>query len=130
MRTNLLVCIIILVGFVITAFISYHSNRGAFEKDVEKVSTLTAEGITHQIDTIFTKPVNISLTMANDSLLKEFLAEEGAHLEDEAFIQTMRNYLETYREKYDYDSVFLVSARTNRYYHFNGLDRILNPDTH
>lgn len=128
MRTNLLVCIIILVGFVITAFISYHSNRGAFEKDVEKVSTLTAEGITHQIDTIFTKPVNISLTMANDSLLKEFLAEEEEHLEDEAFIQTMRNYLDTYRAKYDYDSVFLVSARTNRYYHFNGLDRILNPD--
>ena len=89
MRTNLLVCFIILVGFVITAFISYHSNRGAFEKDVEKVSTLTAEGITHQIDTIFTKPVNISLTMANDSLLKEFLAEEEEHLEDEAFIQTL-----------------------------------------
>lgn len=128
MRTNLLVCFIILVGFVITAFISYHSNRGAFEKDVEKVSTLTAEGITHQIDTIFTKPVNISLTMANDGLLKEFLAEEEEHLEDEAFIQTMRNYLETYRNKYGYDSVFLVSARTNRYYHFNGLDRILNPD--
>ena len=127
-RTNILVCLIIILGFVITAVISYTSNRGTFEKDVERVSTLTAEGISHNIDTIFTKPINISLTMANDSLLKDFLAEEGSHLDDEAFIQTMRDYLDAYRMKYEYDSVFLVSAQTNRYYHFKGLDRILTPD--
>ena len=125
LRTNLLVCAIIVVGFLITAVIGYKTNWNVFEEDVEQVSNLTMESISHQIDSNFTKPVNISLTMANDSLLKDFLTEEQEHLDDEAFIQTMREYLDAYRIKYAYDSVFLVSAKTSRYYHFNGLDRIL-----
>lgn len=124
-RTNLLVCIVIAVGFVITSYISYQSNQGIFRNDVENVSNLTSEGIYHQIDSIFTKPINISLTMANDSLLKEFLQKEQLHLDDTAFIDTMRDYLNTYRVKYNYDSVFLASVRTKRYYYFNGLDRTL-----
>lgn len=131
LRTNLLVCFIIIIGFLLTAVISYKTNWDVFEKDVEQVSNLTMESISHQIDSNFTKPVNISLTMANDSLLKEFLAEEADHLEDAAFIQTMRAYLDAYRVQYGYDSVFLVSTQTNRYYHFKGIDRVLtqgNPE--
>lgn len=124
-RTNLTVCVVIMIGFVITSFISYRSNCGIFRKDVENVSKLTSEGIYHQIDSIFTKPINISLTMANDSLLKDFLEGEQGHLEDQDFINTMRNYLNTYRKKYGYDSVFLASVQTRRYYYYNGLDRIL-----
>ena len=33
-----------------------------------------------------------------------------------------------YRIKYGYDSVFLVSKETSRYYYYNGLDRILTKD--
>lgn len=128
LHTNLLVCIVIIIGYLATAIISYRTNWDIFEKDVEQVSKLTMESISHQIDSNFTKPVNISLTMANDSLLKDFLEEEDEHLEDEVYIETMREYLEAYRAKYQYDSVFLVSAQTNRYYHFNGLDRVLTPD--
>lgn len=128
LHTNLLVCIIIIIGYLVTAIISYRANWDVFEKDVEQVSNLTMESISHQIDSNFTKPVNISLTMANDSLLKDFLREEKDNLEDDTFIQTMREYLDAYRVKYDYDSVFLVSAQTDRYYHFNGLDRVLAAD--
>lgn len=131
LHTNLQVCAIIVVGFLLAAVISYRANWDVFEKDVEQVSNLTTESIYHKIDSNFTKPVNIALTMANDSLLKAFLDGEGEHLDDEAFIQTMREYLDAYRLKYDYDSVFLVSTQTNRYYHFDGLDRVLekgNPE--
>lgn len=129
LRTNVFICIVIIFGFLLTSLISYRSNNGIFEQDIEHISTLTSEGIFHQIDSMFTKPINISMTMANDSLLKTFLQEEESRGEDEAFIQTMRNYLLTYKEKYDYDSVFLVSAKSNRYYHFDsGVDRILTAD--
>ena len=75
--TNIFVYAIIIFGFIITFLISYHSNKGIFEQDIEYISTfLTAEGIYHRIDSIFTKPINISLTIANDNLLKSFLAEE------------------------------------------------------
>ena len=66
--------------------------------------------------------------MANDNLLKEFLSDETERLDDDSFIQSMRDYLDAYREKYSYDSVFLVSTQTGRYYHFNGLDRKMEPD--
>lgn len=131
MRTNVLVCIVIILGFATTSFISYRSNQGIFHKDIENVTALTSEGIYHQIDSLFIKPVNISLTMANDSLLEGFLAEENARAGDAEFIESMRTYLDTYRQKYDYDSVFLASSLTKRYYHFNGVDRVLeagNPE--
>ena len=124
-RTNFAVCAVIIIGFLVTSFISYRSNQGIFRKDVERVSELTSEGIYHQIDSIFTKPINISLTMANDSLLRDFLDGESQHLEDPEFTGTMRDYLGTYRDKYGYDSVFLASVQTKRYYYFDGLDRIL-----
>lgn len=128
LRTNIMVCIVIVLGFIITSIISYQSNQGIFRKDVENVSALTSEGIYYQIESIFTKPVNVSLTMANDSLLKEFLTNEKSHLHDTKYIRILQDYLEAYRKQYNYDSVFLVSTQTNRYYHFNGLDRVLTPD--
>lgn len=129
LRTNIFIGAIIVLGFILTSLISYHLNNSIYIQDIEHISTLTSEGIYHQINTIFTKPIHISLTMANDSLLKSFLLEEESHQEDEQFIETMRNYLLAYKEKYGYDSVFLVSAQTERYYHFDqGIDRILSKD--
>lgn len=128
LKTNLLVCLVIVVGFLLTAMLSYQANYSASIENIEQVSALTSEGIYYQMSTTFTKPVNISLTMANDSLLKSFLAMEGEHLEDPGYVDTLREYLKAYQLKYEYDSVFLVSADTGRYYNFNGLDRVLAPD--
>lgn len=129
-RTNILICIIIVMGFLLTSYISYRSNNGIFRQDIEDVSLLTAEGIYHEIDSIFTKPINISLTMANDSLLKNFLEEEKVKGDEADFVQTMKDYLYAYKVKYNYDSVFLVSTQTNRYYHYEtGVDRVLVSDS-
>ena len=125
LKTNLLVSVILVCGFLVTAFFSYQANYEASLNNIEQVASLTTEGIYYQLTALFTRPVNISLTMAHDSLLAAHLEGEAAHLEDEQYAWTIKNYLETYREKYDFDSVFLVSALTNRYYNFNGIDRIL-----
>ncbi|MCQ4637265.1 sensor domain-containing diguanylate cyclase [Anaerovorax odorimutans] len=125
-RTNIFICTVIILGFLLTSVISYYSNNGMLKRDVEHISKLTSEGIYHQIDSIFAKPINISLTMANDNLLKTFLTEEETRKNDEAFLKTMKDYLLAYKEQYNYDSVFLVSTKTNRYYHFQtGVDRVL-----
>ena len=127
MQTNLLVCLVIVVGFLLTAALSYRANYSASLESIEQVSDLTSEGIYYQMSTTFTKPVNVSLTMANDSLLHEALAQEADRLDDPAYIETIREDLHTYQNKYRYDSVFLVSAASARYYNFNGLDRVLEP---
>ena len=77
---------------------------------------------------ILTKPVNVSLTMAHNRLLEEHLPHELDRGDDEAYTGMIQDYLNTYREEYGFDSVFLVSAATRRYYNFNGIDRVLTED--
>lgn len=125
LKTNILVSVILLVGFVLTAMFGYQANYQASLNNIEQVSSLTAEGIYYQLTTMFTKPVNISLTMAHDSLLREHLLNEEEQLEQEDYIQKTMDYLNGYRGKYGFDSVFLVSSASGRYYNFNGLDRVL-----
>ena len=127
-RTNLLVCLIIIVGFLLTATLSYQANYNTSLTNIEQVTTLTSEGIYYQVSGLFTRPVNVSLTMANDSLLMNALENETEHLDNPAYVDTIREYLDTYRKKYGFDSVFLASASSGYYYNFNGLDRVLTPD--
>ena len=128
LRTNLLVCLIILIGFSLTALLSYRANYSTSLVNIEQVSSLTSEGVYYQLSSTFDKPVNISLTMANDSLLKALLSEEEERLGDQSYLDSIQEYLSAYQVKYGYDSVFLVSDATKRYYNFNGLDRVLTQD--
>lgn len=125
LKTNLIICSILIAGFFLTAVFSYRANYRTSLDHIERVSALTVEGIYYQMTTMLTKPVNISLTMAHDSLLVEHLLDESGRLEDETYVETTKTYLETYQKKYGFDSVFLVSAGSGRYYNFNGLDRVL-----
>ena len=128
LKTNLLICFVIVVGFCLTAVLSYRINYHSTLESIEQVSDLASEGIYYQMNTTLAKPVNISQTMANNSLLKVLLAQEQERKDDPAYIKTIQKHLLAYQEKYNYDSVFLVSAATSRYYNFNGLDRVLRPD--
>ena len=125
LKTNLLVSVILLVGFALIATLSYRANYNASLVKIKQVSSLASEGIYYRLSTMLTKPVNISQTMAHDSLLIKLLEEEGSRYQEAGYQETIRKYLDTYKNKYDYDSVFLVSASTNNYYNFNGLDRNL-----
>ncbi|MEF9988424.1 MAG: GGDEF domain-containing protein, partial [Christensenella sp.] len=118
-RTNIIICLIILIGFVVTSVISYRSNVSIYENDAQQVSTLATDSIYNELTSVFAQPVNVSLTMANDTLLKDFLSAEERKLTDETYLAEMQKYLSAYRGKYSYDSVFLVSCATNRYYHYN-----------
>lgn len=128
MRTNLLVSTIIIIGFLITASLSYQANYRASLANIEQISSLTSEGIYFQIMSIFTKPVNISLTMAHDQLLVDYLSNETKHLDNPDYTETITAYLNAYKQQYGYDSVFLASKSTGRYYTFKGVDRVLTPD--
>ncbi len=99
LRTNVLICLIIVVGFALTAALSYRANYSSSLKNIEQVSTLTSEGIYYQMSSTFTKPVNVSLTIANDSLLKDLLSQEEAREEDEDYIKTIKEYLRSYQKK-------------------------------
>ncbi|MCD7874924.1 MAG: cache domain-containing protein, partial [Acidaminococcaceae bacterium] len=124
-KTNLIVSVILLIGFALIATLSYRANYNASLVKIKQVSALASEGIYYRLSTMLTKPVNISQTMAHDSLLIKLLEEEGSRYQEAGYQETLRKYLEAYKNKYAYDAVFLVASATNNYYNFNGLDRNL-----
>lgn len=124
-KTNLIVSVILLIGFALIATLSYRANYNASLVKIKQVSALASEGIYYRLSTMLTKPVNISQTMAHDSLLIKLLEEEGSRYQEAGYQETLRKYLEVYKNKYAYDAVFLVASATNNYYNFNGLDRNL-----
>lgn len=127
-KTNILVSIILLIGFMLTGILSYQANYQASLDTIEQVSSLSAEGIYYQITSMFATPINTSITMAHDSLLAAHISLEEEHLGDEQYIETTKEYLASYQKKYGFDSVFLVAAGTGRYYNFNGFDRVLTEE--
>ena len=128
-KTNILIGFVLLIGFALTAFFGYQANYQSSLHNIEHVSSLTSEGIYYQLSSMFTRPVNISLTMAHDSFLKNHLAQEQKQLSSKAYRETLQEYLHAYKVKYDFDSVFLVSTNSGRYYSYSGLDRVLGKDT-
>lgn len=125
-RTNFIICAIIIIGFSITSIISYRSNVDTLKKEAENVTRLASEGMMYQIDAIFAQSIHISLTMAHDSFLINFLSQEKENLRNPSYTQAIREYLAAYKKKYGYDSVFLVSTLTDRYYNFTGINRIVD----
>ena len=78
---------------MLTAILSYQANYAMSRQTIEHVCVLTSEGIYYQMESTFTRPVNVSLTMANDSLLKQVLSEEDSRLDDSGYVETIRQYL-------------------------------------
>lgn len=127
-KTNLLVSVILIIGFLLTAFFSHRANYRVSLTAMEQVASLTTDGIYFQLSSLLNRPVNMAIAMAQDSLLTTHLLQEQEHLEDTDYARTLQSYLATYQEKDHFDSVFLVSAATGRYYSYNGIDRVLTPE--
>lgn len=124
-KTNIFVCVVIVAGFAVVFAVNYFITfKGNVEK-IENISKMTSEGIYYRIESIFARPVGVSLTMANDNFLRAYFQGETL-VEDDNFTETIKSYLNSYKEAYGYDSVFLASAKTRRYYNFNGVDRVLS----
>lgn len=126
LQINILILITIIFGFIgvcITSSITYNK---VIRDDIRNISKLTSTNIYSDISNELTKPIFVSLTMANDSFLKSWLADEKRLPDSKANEKKLLDYLEGIKEKYNYDSVFLVSENTNIYYHFNGINKVIS----
>lgn len=127
-HTNIIISAIILIGFFIISFANYYTYSKVIKDDIENISKLTSSNIYAEINSELTKPIFVSLTMANDAFLKSWLREESIHEDDPAYIEKLRRYLSDLQKKYNYNSVFLVSPTTNSYYHFEGIHKKISPN--
>ena len=111
-RTHAFITGIVLIGFICITIINYCTYSVVIRDDIRNISRLTSLNIFSSISNELTKPIFVSLTMANDSFLKSWLRGENDSPEQ---IAELQDYLNGLKKKYDYSSVFLVSAKTNIY---------------
>ncbi len=124
MRLILTLALILCIAFIATSMINYHVSREAIRNEIVSSSLpLTRDNIYFEIQADLMRPIFISSLMANNFFLKEW-AITGEN--DPARVV---KYLKDIRDKYNFISTFFISAKTNKYYHFKGIHKVISPQS-
>lgn len=125
-NVSILVAVIISIGVIISSIFIFFSFKENITESTSNIAELSTMNIYSEINNELTKPIYVALTMANDTFVENWLLTEN--VDNTSLII---EYLEEIRENYEYDSVFLVSANTLNYYHYDGMKKIIsNSDSH
>ena len=127
-RINLIIAAIIIFGFIATTLINYNTYSVVINDDIKNISKLTTTNIYSNINNELTKPIFVSLTMANNNFLKEWLANEAENKNNDEYIKKLQHYLLGLKDKYNYNSVFVVSDKSKNYYHYEGVQKSISEE--
>lgn len=121
----LLLSILIFLSFFILAILDYTNYRDIIEDDILNITKLISTNIYSEIQIEIVKPIYVSLTMANNSFVKDWIADNEQNPE------VIQQYLKGIKDKYNYNSSFLISNITNNYYHHTQILKKISPnDSH
>ena len=117
---------IVLVSFLLSTFVSLWSLSLMSQRNTRELSRMMAARIYDAISSELNEPVTLSLAMARDSFLIKALQNEQNVSEEES-TAAFQEYLSGIRDGFRYESVYVISAATRRYYNFDGLSKIVDP---
>ncbi len=112
---------IIFIGMILSSIFIFTSYSKVIKDSTSNIAELSTMNIYSEINNELTKPIYVSITMANDSFLKTWLADEANNDTGDII-----DYLKGIKDKYNYNSVFLVSSNTSNYYHYDGISKVLS----
>ncbi|MEH6575483.1 MAG: diguanylate cyclase [Amphritea sp.] len=112
----LMISLLIISGFLITSISSFSISRQAAIDAVQKNQLpLTSDNIFSEVQRDILRPRIVSSFMANDTFLKDWIVN------GEQDIDAVTRYLKMIQEKYGAFTTFLISDKTGKYYHSDGL---------
>ena len=126
-RNILLIFAVVSISFIIAIFVSIYSLTMLARENTKEIDAMLTYRIYDSISSNLNEPIVVTKTMACDEFLEDFLKNEDSMTEDQA-ISVMQNYLESIKGKLDYDTAFLVSESSRRYYTYEGLNKIVDPE--
>lgn len=126
--SNLIIIISIVIGFIGIVYRDTTAYQDLAEKHLENILSLANKDISSHVEDSMTKPVMVSKTMANDEFLKKWLSQEPENVGNDTYLKQLYNYLNTYRNKYGYTTVFCISAETENYYYQDGFNKTISKE--
>lgn len=115
-RLITLLVILIFIGFLSLSILGYKDSSSIIQEDILNITRLVSTSVYSEIQNELIKPTFVSLTMANDNFVKNWVSTT-----DEDSIDAITQYLGGIQDKYGYDSTFFVSNITKNYYHYDGI---------
>jgi diguanylate cyclase (GGDEF)-like protein len=109
------------VGFVATALLSFSASRDALRTDiVANELPLTSDTVYSEIRRDLVTPILVSSQMANDTFLRDWI------LNGEQDVSQITKYLAAIKSRYNTTSASLVSEATHRYYYPDGILKVVD----
>jgi hypothetical protein len=108
--------VILIPYFIYTNYRNYTITKEMVRNDiVTKILPLTSDNIYSEVQSDLIRPLFVSSLMSNDTFLKDWV------LDGEKNIFSIRNYLNTIKNKYNFFSSFFVSEKSAKYYYYGGI---------
>lgn len=126
-RLTSLTTVAILISFIITTVISVTSLNKVINDNAQDVTTILAARIYDTINSELSAPIMVARTMSSNSFLKEQMKNEE-NIPEDKMISNIAGYLKTVQENLGYNTAFVVSDATRKYYSINGLNKIISPE--
>lgn len=119
----IVLCILLVVGFLTTSFVSFYVARQSLEQQIaESTLPLTSDNIYSEIQRDLLQPIFISSLMAQDTFVRDWtLAGEN---DPEQIIR----YLGEIQMRYDTVTSYFISDKTRNYYHPTGVIKQVSED--
>ena len=118
---TVIISAIVLLGFLATSLIGYFVARDSIaERLQQEMLPLTSDNIYSEIQRDLLQPLLISSLMANDVFVFDWVNE------GELDSVKMQSYLSKIQDKYQTITAFFVSDITRRYYHPDGVIKIVS----
>lgn len=115
------------LSFLLAIIVSIYSLTMLARENTKEIDSMLAYRIYDSIFSSLNESIIVSKTMACDEFLEDFLMSEEEMEEQEA-VEIMKRYLANVKSGLEYDSAFLVSERSHRYYTYEGLNKIVDPE--
>lgn len=125
-RGMLPVFIAISVSFILAIGVSINSLTMLARENTKELDTMLTYRIYDSISSSLNEPINVSKTMACNGFIIDFLEKEK-DMDPKESEAIMRKYLSGIKEGLGYNTAFLISENSKRYYTYEGLNKVIDP---
>ena len=121
------VFIAITVGFILAIGVSIMSVTMLARENTKELDTMLTYRIYDSIASNLNEPIIVAKTMACDDFVRDFLLRDEKNMDAKEAEQVMRKYLSGIKDGLKYNTAFLISDSSKRYYTYEGLNKVIDP---